>query len=73
MSLAKADDVGDEQAIFSPLRRGPQLYFAVHDDVSGMPLSSISRSPVSKMNEKSLAYARAKPPWPPQNQAAGHH
>src|SRR5215813_2070828 len=36
------------------LLRGPQLNRAAHSDFSGRPLSSISRWPVSKINEKSL-------------------
>src|SRR5437660_10525778 len=37
------------------LRLGPQPYLFAHSEASGKPLSSISRWPVSKMNEKSAA------------------
>ena len=62
----------------SPFCRGPQLNFAAHADASGRPFSSISRSPVSKMNEKSpdgssrsAAVAAPSPPAPARPPPAG--
>src|SRR5581483_977713 len=34
---------------------GPHAYFFAQSDDAGMPFASISRSPVSKMNEKSAS------------------